>query len=72
MRVLPTQVPLVHMRRLDRLLVLLQLQGVQMMRKLIRRRHVLNLLLNVAVVVGNLELGVSIGRRIQAVEVGLL
>lgn len=60
------------MRRLDRLLVLLQLQGVQMMRKLIRRRHVLNLLLNVAVVVGNLELGVSIGRRIQAVEVGLL
>ena len=60
------------MRCLDRLLVLLQLQGVQMMRKLIRRRHVLDLLLNVAVVVGNLELGVSIGRRIQAVEVGLL
>lgn len=60
------------MRRLDRLLVLLQLQGVQMMRKLIRRRHVLNLLLNVAVVVGNLKLGVSIGRRVQAVEVGLL
>lgn len=60
------------MRRLDRLLVLLQLQGVQVMRKLVRRRHVLNLLLNVAVVVGNLELGVSTGRRVQAVEVGLM
>ena len=60
------------MRRLDRLLVLLQLQGVQMMRELIRRRHVLNLLLNVAVVVGNLKLGVSTGCRVQAVEVGLL
>ena len=31
-----------------------------------------NLLLNVAVVVGNLKLGVSTGRRVQAVEVGLL
>ena len=60
------------MRRLDRLLVLLQLQGVQVVRKLVRCRHVLNLLLNVAVVVGNLELGVSTGRRVQAVEVGLM
>ena len=58
------------MSRLNRLLVLLQLQGVQMVRELIRRRHVLYLLLNV--VVRYLKLGVSTGCRVQAVEVGLL
>ena len=71
MRVLPPQVSLVYVRRLDRLLVLLQLQSVQMVRKLVRGRHVLHLLLNV-VVVGNLKLRFSAGRHVQAVQVGLL